>query len=225
MKIQYILWWGGLIKVELIQRSSTSPLQSFYLANLVSIWGITYIGSQGWCTELKPDSMHHTNFAEIHLFSSNWNKLKCCTELTFVQHLRDIDNCLIQLCYISPKLPTLLLFALACSEIHRCWQIKEMEIVLFLLLFNLLVTKVPVNIWYNLHPTNSPGSVVLLPNSYQVDWHFFLLIIQPVWDHFLNELWYCKGANSWPDMISGWGSAKNWKDCDRAAFLVAFFKC
>ena len=44
-----------------------------------------------------------------------------------------------------------------------------MEILLFLLLFNLLVTKVPVNIWYNLHPTNSLGSVVLLPNRYQVD--------------------------------------------------------
>ena len=142
--------------------------------------------------------------------------------MTFVQHLRNNDNCLIQLCWISPKLPTLLLFALARSEIHRCWQIKEMEIVLFLLLFNLLVTKVPVNIWYNLHPTNSPGSVVLLPNSYQVDWHFFLLIIQPVWDHFLNELWYCKGANSWQGMISGWGSARNWRDCDTAAFLVAF---
>ena len=26
-------------------------------------------------------------------------------------------------------------------------------------------------------------------------------------------------------MISGWGSARNWKDCDTAAFLVAFFKC
>ena len=79
-----ILCWGGLIKVELIQRSSTSPLQSFYLANLVSIWGITYIGSQGWCTEIKPDSMHHTNFAEIYHF---------CKQSEQIKELYRIDFC------------------------------------------------------------------------------------------------------------------------------------
>ena len=82
-----ILWWGGLIKVELIQRSSTSPLQSFYLANLVSIWGITYIGSQGWCTELKPDSMHHTNFAEIHLFFKQLEQIKVLYRIDFCSTL------------------------------------------------------------------------------------------------------------------------------------------